>query len=125
VCRRVLKPGGRLRLATPDLTRFMALLAGPRDAVADAYVAWVSRNQERPHPAFAVNAIFYGYGHRFLYDPDLFADQVARGGFADIGFHRPGESEDPHLRGLESHGRLMGNEDFNNLETMVLEARRP
>lgn len=124
-CRRVLKPGGRIRLATPDLTRFLQLVSGPRDAVAESYVAWASRGRPRAHPTFALNTIFYSYGHRFIYDPDLFGHALREAGFTDVTFHRPGHSADGHLRGLESHGRLMGNEAFNDLETMVAEAVKP
>jgi hypothetical protein len=36
----------------------------------------------------------------------------------------PGESRHPELRGVERHGDGMP-EEFNELETMVLEATRP
>jgi hypothetical protein len=40
-------------------------------------------------------------------------------GFIDIQQTGPGVSTDPLLRGLEMHGRVIGNEEANEFETMV------
>jgi hypothetical protein len=50
---------------------------------------------------------------------------MERAGFVEITLYRPGESDDEAFRGVESHGRVIGAEDFNQFETFVLEGTRP
>lgn len=124
---RVLRPGGRIRLATPDLERILALREAASDPVAEAYVAWVTAKHygsEKPDPVFAVNAMFRFYGHQFIYSRAILQAAVERAGFTEARFQDVGSSEDATLRGLESHGRFIG-EPFNRLESMVIEAVKP
>ena len=130
-CRRVLKPTGALRVATPDL-RVLAGLLGSQDARAPRYIAWVTDNflPEAPgsYPAFVVNCAVNGFGHRFVYDEDTLAVTMRLAGFTSVTRQAIGESDDPHLRGLESHGSdLPGNPTLNRemvvFETMVVEGR--
>lgn len=88
-----LRAGGRIRLSTPGLewvwrTHFDASAPAP-DVVAGTYQA---------------NRAFYGWGHRFLYSRPMLEHVLQGAGFADLTFHRFGESDDPALRGLERHG---------------------
>jgi hypothetical protein len=46
-------------------------------------------------------------------------------GFENIRFYRPGESDDENLRGIESHGRVMGCEEFNQFEAFAIEGDVP
>ena len=128
---RVLKPGGRVRIATPNLGR-LAALASPGHALspeATAYVAWIAGSflgdPSRATPAFALNQAFHGWGHEFLFDEGTLAAELERAGFEAVQRHAVGESEDAHLRGLETHGRAVGNPAMVAFETLVLEARRP
>jgi len=44
-------------------------------------------------------------------------------GFLNVTSFRPGESTDKDLRGIESHGKSIGDE-MNRFETIVVEATR-
>lgn len=126
--RRVLRPGGRLRLVTPDLARILALMQGTAPGVETDYVAWVTAGRypqaPAPAPEYAVNAMFRFYGHQFIWSRALLARTMEEAGFTAARFHEVNESDEPLLAGQETHGRFIG-EPFNRLESMVLEATRP
>lgn len=129
-CFRVLRPGGRIRIATPDLASMVALYAGELDKGQQHYVDWVmSRfltDVRSGNPrCYVINQMFTAYGHRFIYDEETLTAALADVGFVDVVRFSPGESAHPELRGIEGHGRAIGNEDANRFETLVLEAGRP
>ena len=128
-CFRVLRPGGRIRIATPDLATIAGLVVSELRDEQRRYVHWAIETfvPEAPLdlPAFAVNNAFRNWGHRFLYDEATLAHALARTGFTDIRRYGMGESDDDCLRSLESHGVAHGDEAMIRFETMVLEAARP
>ncbi len=72
-----------------------------------------------------INNFFRRWGHRLLYDFELLRDAMAEAGFAGVRQCPAGESSDPDLRGIEAHGKLVGNEELNDFMTMILEGERP
>jgi predicted SAM-dependent methyltransferase len=128
-CCRVLKRGGTIRVATPDLKVLLDLYAGADGPLKERYVRWITDNfledVDVYKPAFVINNAFHNWGHQFLFDADLLAMALRRAGFEDIRQVRTGDSEDPHLRGIESHGKNIDADDMAMFETMVFEARRP
>lgn len=125
---RVLKPRGRIRISTPDLTFLIRLYTEPDAAVMKRYIrnsvdTYVSEPKlyER---GVVVNNFFYNWGHQFIYDMATISHSLALAGFTDIRRFRPMESFDPILRNLEAHGQVIGSE-FNLLESMAIEARKP
>jgi SAM-dependent methyltransferase len=133
---RVLKPGGRVRIATPNMNIISTILEHPLSLEASKYVTLANESCAARHPArnpspapfrnrpaFVVNRMFYEWGHRFVYDRETLSDLLEIVGFANIQFHPVGESSDPNLRNLEFHGTQIG--DFkNSYETMVIEAEK-
>lgn len=128
-CRRVLKPGGAIRIATPDMKVLLELYRGAEQPIARRYMHWITDRflEGVPvcKPQFVINNAFTNWGHRFLYDAEVLGMALRDCGFADVRQVASGESEDPHLRGLESHGKHVGDEAMADFETMVLEAVRP
>lgn len=127
-CARVLRPSGRIRVATPDVDAILALARTPLTEEQREYVSWfLERNDlgvPEPRGIFVVNHFFSSWGHRFLYDRRTLAEALERSGFGDVRAYRPGESDHAELRGLERHGAVLGSERWNDFETMVLEAER-
>lgn len=125
-CRRVLRPGGRIRIATPDLRVIAGLITPTLDAEQSRYVDWIIETfvPDAPVslPAFVVNNAFRNWGHRFIYDEATLADALARCGFSDVCRFAMGESGDGVLSGIEAHGASHGNAEMTRFETMVLEA---
>ena len=68
-----------------------------------------------------INNFFRSWGHQFIYDFKVLCRTLEEAGFKEVSRCEVGESRDPHLQNLESHGRRIG-EDFNRLETMAVEA---
>ena len=125
-CRRVLKPAGVLRIATPDLVVMAGLLTDHRE-IARRYVEWLQDFALRGSvpirsTAFAINIAFHSFGHKFLYDAETLELTMRVAGFNATRRYAPGQSDDPHLAGIEAHGVNVGAREMGDFETMVIEA---
>lgn len=125
-CRRVLVPGGRLRLATPDLANVLSLGAPELDERREAYVEWSNAEfgAGDEGAVTVINRLFREWGHRFLYDEATLGAALAGVGFTDVRRGAVGRSEDPQFDGIDFHGESIPAE-WNDFETMVLEATAP
>jgi predicted SAM-dependent methyltransferase len=126
-CFRVVKRGGRARFATPDLRVLLALHCTEKTDAQTNYIDWaVARFMPEVlecKEVFVINNFFRAWGHCFLYDQETLYHALYTAGFRDIKFYKPGDSEDPMLKNLESHGREI-TEDINQFETIVVEGRK-
>jgi predicted SAM-dependent methyltransferase len=126
-CRRVLRPGGRIRVATPSLDRLVGLYEPEPSELQRRYVRWSTDSflggVDAYLPGFVVNNFFRDWGHLFIYDGQTLRHALKSAGFVDVEEWPVGESGDPRLAGLERHMRSAA--EFNEYETIVLEARRP
>ncbi len=125
---RVLKPGGWIRIATPDLKQIVDLFSRPQTERQRRYIQW---SMAENHPqvnagseCFVLNSFVRNWGHQFIYDSPTLHAALNRAGFGEVRRCLPGESQNEELRGLEAHGQQIGAE-WNEFETMVLEAQRP
>jgi predicted SAM-dependent methyltransferase len=126
---RVLKRGGWVRIATPDLDNVVrlqrpALTEGERN-----YVAWSNRTfgdtaTMADNPCYTVNRMFREWGHQFLYDVPTLRQTLERGGFTNVRLCEIGKSTVADLCDLEIHGTQIGDE-YNALETFIIEAQKP
>jgi len=127
-CFRVLKPGGRMRLSTPDLAMVAGLVSqGEKSA---SYVKWIASNfpgdVPKESPAMVTNNLFYNWGHRFLYDFAGLKAALEEAGFVGVRTCEVGMSEDPALLGVEQHvGTSALDEEMTRFEALVVEAARP
>lgn len=128
-CRRILKPGGVVRTATPDLEVLIRLYDHHENGRAEEYIRWVTDRYidgvTDYRAAHVINNAFRNWGHQFLYDGDLMNATLHEAGFTEITRCTPGESAHVELQGVERHGRHVVNEDMNAFETMVFEGIRP
>jgi predicted SAM-dependent methyltransferase len=124
-CFRVLKPGGRVRFATPDLSVLLALHCKDKTDDQKNYIDWSSARflsgVVECKDVFVINNFFRAWGHSFLYDAETLRHALSSSGFREINFCTPGVSDDPNLENLESHGKEIQAEEINEFETIVVE----
>jgi SAM-dependent methyltransferase len=132
-CFRVLRPGGVVRIATPDLERMAALAEKELDDDQRHYVEYISQmlGLPAPDPARVINSMFRAFGpdadtgHQFIYSYDFLADRMRAAGFSDTRRCALGESTHDALRGIERHTDVIGDERVVRYETLIVEATRP
>jgi predicted SAM-dependent methyltransferase len=129
-CYRVLKPGGRIRIATPNLSTFVRLFQPGQTAEAIQYLAGKQRRWQWPKQqtdqCALLNIMFHSFGHRsgFLYDPETLSRSLTSTGFQSVQQFPAGESNDPVLKTVDARPGGVYKE-ANQYETMVFEAVRP
>jgi predicted SAM-dependent methyltransferase len=83
--RRILAPGGLLRITTPDLRAYAAGYLAEDEKFFARHRRRLSVMRVGPpmpdRRAFMVNQIFYLYGHRWIYDHDELRYALAQAGF--------------------------------------------
>jgi len=126
-CRRVLKPGGVIRTATPNLLNILSLIS--KSNGHEAYLNWATEQFKLPKAPFpkapgVINHFFRAWGHQFIYDPEMLQKALEQSGFDDVIHCEIGESRHVTLRGLERHGDRW-TPWINEFETMILEATVP
>jgi predicted SAM-dependent methyltransferase len=120
---RILRPGGKIRIAVPSVDALLGLFVANRTDQQNRYIEYRTKlcypNAISPTPCYAMNASFMNWGHKFLYDRETLSQILLKIGFADVRFFTPGQSDDENLTGLESR-----TSDIDNYETMVVQATR-
>ena len=120
---RVLRPGGILRLTTPDLAKLIELYRDENAVVSrDDYTRWLSEGTGKPvgGPAQLLNDLFRLWGVHYTYDEDDLVAKLREVGFAEVQRVESGESQHAALCGVEGHGEPW----VNRAEAMCIEATR-
>ena len=129
-CYRVLAVGGKIRIVTPNLTKFVELVNDSTNAEAQLYIAAKLRVGDVPaNPipgAYILNREVREWGHQFLYDSTTLRKTLELAGFRQITEHRVGEKTDPVFKEAEFRTRRPGSDLWviNNWEAMAFEATR-
>lgn len=129
-CYRILKPGGRMRVAMPNLHFLMNLYRYPDKECNRKYLAWsyrlfgmkqgVPSVSEKNYPTYVINHFFRLWGHQFIHTPESLKELAESIGFRDIRPYPIGKSDIPVLQKLEKHGQTIP-PWANELETFVVE----
>lgn len=115
-CRRVLQPGGVVRLAFPDLKR---ILHAPQ-----LYHAFAKRGGwANGTPEGSVRGAIFAHGHLGAWTADSMLTVLEALGFR-VSEHRPSGSQRKELCDLEQHWQTAGRAE-NDAETTVLEGEKP
>jgi SAM-dependent methyltransferase len=131
---RILKPGGKIRIATPNFD-FLAHLAGKdRSAFEREYLEWnfatflknipVKLKDPENLEVYVINNYFRDWGHQLIHNKSSINKLIEYAGFQVVGFENVNNSTDPVLQGLEHHGAMI-TDTYNKFETMVIEATKP
>jgi predicted SAM-dependent methyltransferase len=120
-CYRALRPGGAVRLATPDLERTVrAYLEDP-----ELTAAHLDRHRRLGYPAehpadmLRVTYAYHGHHQGYIFDWAALSAELARAGFSDIRRYDAGHSDDPEFKGLETRA-----EPTEAMTELIVEARK-
>jgi len=119
-CYRILQPKGKIRIATPDLRKLVALYEEPKSPEQKAYIEAVLLKWRSDYGSNQVGVVInniFGFEHRFIYDTGTLGEILTRAGFRNIVQHDPGESGDADLVNIDRHWN-----DYIQFETLVMEA---
>ncbi len=130
-CFRVLKPGGRIRIATPDLQVFVGLYGNQASSEQKHFLSeYVRFNSEvwsadlkhvqNNHAVFVLNHNFRAWGHQFIYDYLALSDALMTAGFSEMERQLPQKSKDVNLCGLEYRKEMVG-----IFDALIVEAKKP
>ena len=116
-CLRVLKPGGLLRLAAPDVR--WSVLEYMEKGRADEFIAQLQFDIDRPRGLVdsVRRLVSGGRGHHWMYDGPSLSLLVAGAGFADVEIVPSGQSRLADPAGLDLRER--------EIESVYVEANRP
>jgi predicted SAM-dependent methyltransferase len=119
---RVLAPGGKIRMVTPNLLQFVSLFQEPNPKYIARKLDFHSWPVDSPDPeALVLNNEMHWFGHQFLYTPKLLKASYAQAGFADVRHYHAGETSDEVFKEVEL--RSQGDwRDVNLFEAMAIEA---
>ncbi|MHC1706231.1 MAG: methyltransferase domain-containing protein [Bacteroidales bacterium] len=130
---RVLKPGGKIRIATPDFDFLMNLYQNPDTLLHKEYIRWATRSfirdisdsliEDEFLAAYVVNNFFKDWGHQIIHNYQSISCLLSKAGFLNINRNEVGKSDIAEFRNIEKHGNIIPAE-FNELETMVIEASK-
>jgi predicted SAM-dependent methyltransferase len=125
-CFRVLKRGGKIRIATPDLQFLIDLCRSDKSDLQVAYIKWATdeflAGVSLYEDTLVINNFMRTWGHKLIYDTKLLYNSLTTVGFTGITKCELNESEVTELQGLEHENRLPSG--FVKLESMVLEATK-
>ena len=128
-CFRILKPGGVIRLATPDLAVILGLYTNDLNESQKNYIRFISdafiTGMKTRNPVFVINNAFRNWDHQFLYDKELLKHCLETTGFTKVVQVAPKHSAHTALNNLEMHGDFIGSEDINSFESMIIEGTKP
>lgn len=123
-CHRVLKPGGFIRIETPDLRKIASVYEQPLDEERQEYLQFHARvfkgHDVCASPCIAVNNAMRHWGHRFVYDEETLRHVFSLAGFDSVERVEVGRSSHEALNGLRNREWL----ETNEFETLALEATR-
>lgn len=123
-CYRVLKPGGALRIATPNLQFLIDLYSENKTATQQNYIKFSKQFLKKELPemdTMIINNFFRDWGHQFIYDKKALSYTLEKAGFSHITFCNVGQSHFAELHDIERHGQEI-TEEFNKLESLIAEA---
>ena len=87
-CKRILKPGGKVRVSTPNLESLFDVFKNLEAKVNQEYVRFYIDKfypQGTPaDPVYVVNKLFYGFGHRFIHSESSLTYLLSSAGFQSI-----------------------------------------
>jgi len=124
-CFRILKPGGVIRISTPDLSFLVDLYKDNKSEVQTQFIRhstdiWL----DTPYSSvFVINNYVRAWGHQFIYDSEVLGNLLKQFGFVKINTFQALESKDKQLQNLENVQRKP--QGLIELESLSMEGTKP
>jgi predicted SAM-dependent methyltransferase len=125
-CWRVLRPGGTIRVVTPDMAFLQSLLDGREDPRHAAYFEFYKKHNRIDGPLTAVHLVNHfvrAWGHQFIYDRDSLTGLLRSAGFEDVQVVPFNRSRVEALDGIAKVDRMLA--EFVEMESRSVEGNRP
>jgi len=133
--RRLLAPGGTVRIVTPDLARIAKDILGIEPLADPAIVenhrrAWLADRHVREAGRFFTPAMVANFGmrlegHKFIYDEDTLGRQLGAAGLTGVRRLAFGASDVPGLAGIDRHDGGASGGEWLKRDQLIVEATRP
>ena len=114
---RVLRRGGTIRITVPSIEHIYKYST-------PAYWKFTTKFQPEDSHRGAMANIMFHHGHQVCWTASLLEATLFYAGFTDLKQCQVGESDHPELRGIEGHGKVIG-EEFNKIESLCFEGTKP
>lgn len=130
---RILRPGGKIRIATPDFNFLIHLASNETSTVEKEYLEWnfnhflpainAELKDNRDLEVYVINNYFRDWGHQLIHNKESLRHLINLTGFENVYELAVSESGDKCLQNIERHAEMI-TEEFNKLETMIFEAEK-
>lgn len=129
---RILKKGGVLRIAMPNIDYLFNVYANPAIPENRDYVQWYVNNMphlkvvknlivdKEEHYIYAINNFFKAWGHQVIHNVASISKLAFQSHYTQVRECSVGKSEVSFFKNIEKHGTILP-ERINQLETMVVE----
>ena len=129
---RILKKGGILRIATPNIDFLFNIHGNPVVPESSYYVDWAVKNihqlksvenlgiDKEEYYIYVINNFFKAWGHQMIHNFSSISKLALQCNYSKVRKCKVGESEVCFLRHIEKHGTIIP-ERINLKETMVVE----
>ena len=133
-CSRVLKPGGKIRIATPDLKKYLSLITDPEKKENKKAISFFMNKlfsnypNDANSPFHILNLEMHKWGHKYIYTFETLNEQLSFAGFKNVKIMETGKSDDPNLENMEMHNEnalevdIFDEDGFFKFETIIIEA---
>lgn len=128
-CHRVLKPGGHIRIATPDMDVILKLYTDRANDYGKDYIKWsmdrfapAERNLFGYDPMIVLNYFNHKWGHQFLYNYDYLTKAMEFAGFSHVSLKQMHQSDIPDLNNIENHHNAVSSDPMITFESLIVEA---
>lgn len=129
---RILKKGGMMRIATPNLDFLFKIYSNPSISENIDYVDWAVKNipnlkvvkksiiSKEEHYIYVINNFFKAWGHQVIHNVSSIKKLVLQCNFSHFRECEVGKSEVSVFQSIEKHGTVIP-DNINLFETMVIE----
>jgi len=121
-CFDALRPGGRIRLATPDVERTARAYLDNPQLTADHLARHRRHGYPADHPVdmLRITYVYHGHHQGYCFDWSSLSAELLACGFVDVGRYEAGVSDEPLFDGLERR-----EEPTEAATELIVEARKP